>query len=362
MKIALLSPRTIRHEAAGIEQNVLHIGKYLQCKGHKVEIFCTAPKPERKTVFEGLQINEFPAFAPSETYFFSPALYSVLLSFDGEIIHCNGFNNLVSVVGILAKKKGQLLIITMNSSGTTSWLRKALRFPLLWFYQFYSHKIDRVICVSKWEYEYFKQKLPLPSERFIIIPNGIDVEEFHRVPRKAVPGRILSVGRLVRNKGMHRLIEALPMVKDSIPQAELHIVGTGPEEHALKEQARRLGLENRVIFHGSYHFSERPCLIKLFRSAKVFALLTDAESQGIVFGEAAAAGLPILLADKGVMHEYVAHGAAMGIRNPDSKDEVAKGLIKLLRSSPSTYSSFVWSWEKVGKAVEKVYLEVWRNK
>lgn len=359
MRAALLSPRTLRTKAAGIEQSVLHVGKYLQKKGVQVEVYCTAEQAQPPHVFEELLLREYPAIAPGENYFLSIPLYRDLCAFDGEIIHCNGYNNLVSVAGILAKKKNQKIIITMNSSGSSSRVRRMLHTPLLWFFQLFSGRLDKIICVSQWEMDYFSKNLPQARKRMVMIPNGIDVKAFTKNAGKKTPHMILSVGRLVKNKGHHRLIAAMPHVLRTHADATLHIVGEGPEEKNLTQMASELGISSNVIFHGNIPFSERARLIQLFSRAHVFALLTDQESQGIVFGEAAAAGLPLLLVDKGVMHEYVAHGVAAGIDEPDNAAAVGQALIKLFeKKNKGKNIDFIWSWDKVGEAVYHVYQEL----
>src|SRR5207244_13325137 len=57
---------------------------------------------------------------------------------------------------------------------------------------------------------------------------------------------IASVGRLERYKGHHRVVAALPHVLRVRPDAALWIVGTGPEEAALRRQADALGVGDRV--------------------------------------------------------------------------------------------------------------------
>jgi glycosyltransferase involved in cell wall biosynthesis len=356
----MLSPRTLRTKAAGIEQSVLHVSRFLKDKGVNIEILCTASDPKGKIEYEGVSMHEFSAFAPGEAYFYSAGLFEELKKKQADIIHCNGFNNLVSVLGILAKKPNQKLVITMNSSGASSFLRKVLRFPLTWFYKKFSKRLDKVICVSKWEYDFFKKTLPLPEERFIMIPNGIEAGEFQKIKLPKIPHSILTVGRLVKNKGMHRLIAAMPFVLEKHSDATLQIVGEGIEKERLQKQAKELHVENSIVFHGVFGFEEREKLLELYAKAHAFSLLTDMESQGIVFGEAVAAGLPVLAPNKGVMKEYVDAGVALGIEELDNPKIVGEKLIELFEMEQDFQKAneIVWSWERVGKAVLEVYQEL----
>ncbi|MEK6970151.1 MAG: glycosyltransferase family 4 protein [archaeon] len=365
MRVALLSPRTPRAHAAGIEQNILHVSQYLLRKGVSVEVFSTAEKPRGKYSLHGIPVREFSAFAPADNYFFSIPLFQSLKKWDGNIIHCNGYNNLVSVLGITAKKKGQKLVFTLNSSGSSSMLRGLLHIPLAWFYRIHAKKIDHLVCVSRWEYEKLAPLFGLKKENVSIIPNGISLTEFAKKGNRK-SGKIVSVGRLVKNKGMHRLINAFGRVHEEMPETELHIVGDGPARHDLEQQVHAQGLTNAVFFHGNIGFEDREKLLVHYRTASVFSLLTDYESQGIVFAEAAAAELPMVIPDKGVMHEYVEAGLAQGVKNVDDSEEVARALIHALRSKPSaaklkslkfskSFKPLIWDWEEVGEAVHQLY-------
>jgi glycosyltransferase involved in cell wall biosynthesis len=358
MRVALLSPRSPVSNAAGIEQNIHHVSHYLSKKGVNVEVFCTTFHAQRTLTRDGISIHEFPAFAPKDNYFLSTPLYHALRKWEGGIVHCNGYNNLVSVVGIMAKKKNQKLVFTLNSSGSSSRLRELLHIPLAWFYHFNRKKIDHLVCVSKWEHERLAPTFGLNKKDVSIIPNGISLSEFKKKGKRK-KGKILSVGRLVKNKGMHHLIAAFAHVQKEMPEAQLHIVGEGPQREELEQQAHALGLKSNVFFHGNIGFEERETLLEHYRTASLFSLLTEYESQGIVFAEAAAAGLPMAIPNKGVMREYVEAGLAEGIQDGFNSEEVSRVLVRLLRKKRSakkpSLKPLIWDWKEVGAAVHHLY-------
>ncbi len=357
MKIAYVMPNTLRERNAGVEQAIFFLSKYMLEKGHEVELFCTAKYPQLNAEFEGLKLREFSRVAPNEAYYFSLPLFSALKKTDADIIHAYGYNNLLTALAVLAVPKEKPLFITGASSVTKSYFRKWLHVPLNAFYSLLSARITKLICVSEWEKDYFASRISLPSEKWVTIPNGIDVKGLQKIKRKTISHHILSVGRLVKHKGMHRLIAALPRVVKEFPDAHLDIVGDGEERENLHAQARQLGMESHITFHGHIDFSAREKLIELYSHAHVFSLMADSESQGLVYGMALVLGVPVLTPNQSAMKELVREGCALGIEHPDDAEETAQGIIRLFREPFSTqgWERVIWSWEKVGEAVLKEY-------
>src|SRR3989338_5998348 len=119
MKIAMLCPIISEIHPSGLMTNVLEISKRLSKRGHQITIYTTSKNP-RKYMLGKIMVKEFPAFSPSHTYFFSPKLFLSLRKGDENIIHCHGYNNLLTLSALLAKKPSQRLVITLHSSGPSS--------------------------------------------------------------------------------------------------------------------------------------------------------------------------------------------------------------------------------------------------
>ena len=126
------------------------------------------------------------------------------------------------------------------------------------------------------------------------------------------PPRCVAVGRLVRRKGVDTLLRAWPEVRRGVPDAELVVVGDGPQRSRLTDLARRLGVDASVTFTGGLD----PVGVRewLWRS-EVFALPMrvrlgglDAEGLGLAALEAAACGLPVVVGDSGGAPETVLAG------------------------------------------------------
>jgi len=357
VKIAMLCPRTPRLHSAGIENSVIHVSHALKKAGFKVEIFTTAKKPKKDAEINGIKIREFPAFAPNEAYFFSPSLYFALKKSNADIIHCNGYNNLVTLLGILAKKRNQKLVITMNSSRPSNSFRKLLWLPYGVIFNLLAGKVDLFICVSHFELETFREKIRTLNERFVFIPNGVDTQLIDSVKVGKKRNYIISIGRLVKNKGFHHLVRAMPKVFSEFPELKLKIVGDGPYRKKLELLAKKLGIRKKVEFTGWIPLSERKKLLQLLKEAKAFVFLSEYESQGIVISEAIYAGIPSIVTLKSATKEFAEHSGAIGIKEPSDKEETAKKIITVLRN-PEKFKpkkETIWSWERVGNTTIKEF-------
>ncbi|MBQ0864032.1 glycosyltransferase family 4 protein [Streptomyces sp. RK75] len=171
---------------------------------------------------------------------------------------------------------------------------------------------------------------------------------------------ILSVSRLVPRKGQDTLIRALPRVRSAVPGATLLIVGSGPYERVLRRSARRLpGLpEDAVVFTGPRAHSDLP---PYYAAADVFAmpcrtrrLGLEAEGLGIVYLEAAAAGLPVLAGQSGGAPEAVKDGRTGHVVDGRDVQAVADRLTALLTAPRAAaamgaegraWVEAEWSWD-----------------
>jgi rhamnosyl/mannosyltransferase len=126
------------------------------------------------------------------------------------------------------------------------------------------------------------------SEKVEIVPIGIDCTDMDTSPRCLDGSHVLFVGRLVEFKGVRYLVSAMRHV-----DAELTVVGDGPERESLERLAVKAGVESKVTFEG--HVSDER-LTELYGTANAFVLpsIRDSESFGIVQLEALKHGLPVI--------------------------------------------------------------------
>ena len=91
----------------------------------------------------------------------------------------------------------------------------------------------------------------LRGEIFVVPPGCATVAaEAPKASRRSAHQQIVWVGRLVPQKRIGLIVEALPELLRQFPALEFHLIGEGPERPSLEEHVARLGLGERVIFHG----------------------------------------------------------------------------------------------------------------
>jgi phosphatidyl-myo-inositol dimannoside synthase len=181
-----------------------------------------------------------------------------------------------------------------------------------------------------------------PSPPIEVLRARIDLDRFS--PRAASPEArarfglndgqavVLYLGRLVRRKGVHRLIDALPDLSAGPRRVTLVIAGAGPEEGRLRRLAARA--ESRVVFAGRVSEDDAPAL---YTAADVFALPVadrwrglETEGLGVVLLEAAACGTPCVTGRSGGTVEAVVDGTTGYIVDARKRSELVDALNKVL--------------------------------
>ena len=151
---------------------------------------------------------------------------------------------------------------------------------------------DAVIAVSPGLRETIR---PLCGGREIaVVPNLVSPRFFEgalHAPRGKSFG-FISIGTLEPKKGMDVLLRAFAAVHALIPDAVLTVCGSGPDADALARQARELGIDDCVTFTGRISREE---VAARLRENQCFVLPSRAETFGVVFIEAMACGLPIVM-------------------------------------------------------------------
>jgi glycosyltransferase involved in cell wall biosynthesis len=164
----------------------------------------------------------------------------------------------------------------------------------------------------------------MPRERITVLRNGVDLAQFKCLPqdesRRQLRWReaptLLCVGNLIESKGTHLVIEALPL----LPQFELRIVGSGPQEDALQRLAQRCGVAGRVHFCGRIAQDE---LCVYYSAADMLVLASEREGAPNVVLESMACGTPVVAAAVGGIPELVQQPATGRLLQARSAQAVA---------------------------------------
>ncbi len=160
---------------------------------------------------------------------------------------------------------------------------------------------------------------------------GVDSKPLKRDP--APEPTLLMVGRLIARKGFDRTIEAMPAILAAVGDARLRIVGDGPQRTALEASCATLGMSDRVRFLGAIGDAE---LAHEYARAWCFVMPArrigdDVEGFGIVYLEAAIAGLPSIGGRDSGAQDAIDDGATGMLVDGDDVAAIAAAAIALLR-------------------------------
>jgi len=174
---------------------------------------------------------------------------------------------------------------------------------------------------------------------------GVDVTEFEPKQRNVDVRRklgvdaemILFVGRLVEKKGVHNLLSAMQQVLRKSPKATLVLVGDGTQRQELERMAERFEIAGSVRFLGKLpheHLPEYYAAADLFVGPSVVDRSGDTEGLGVVFIEAASAGLAIVGTSVGGISDVLIPEVTGIAVEPDQPEALANAIERLLGDEP----------------------------
>lgn len=202
-----------------------------------------------------------------------------------------------------------------------------------------------------------------------VIPNGIDANlwPFARRKAHAGPPRLLYLGRLEYEKGVHDAIAALPRVRRTHPGATLTIAGSGTQHEWLIEQARKHKVLKAITFVGQIDHEQ---LVTLLHDTDAAVLPSHYEPFGIVALEAAATGAPLVAANVGGLGEAVIDGQT-GVSFPPRDVAALATAVRSVLDDPETAQTMAvaardrltseFDWHTVAAETAQVYLAAKRG-
>lgn len=305
MRIAFVYDAVYPFLKGGGEKRYWELGTRLAAHGHDVTLVCIqawAGAPVRKEgaiTYAGV-CPPMSLFAPSgkralkPPFAFARGVYRHLRETSYDLVDCCSF----PLVSCLAARRAlpnriPLVITWFEVRDLAGWVRYTGAAGVLAYglQQWASRLTRHHIAISRFTQQHVFSRLGVPRERCAVIPGGVNVSEYAPGATAGVRSRLLCVGRLVRHKQIDLLIRAFQAVAAEFPDLGLTIVGTGPEEAGLRQQAAQSGLGGRIEFKG---LVSAAALIEAYRSARAFVLPSEQEGFGMVLVEAMAAGAPVL--------------------------------------------------------------------
>jgi glycosyltransferase involved in cell wall biosynthesis len=344
----------------GVETHIHEVAPRIAESGFDVTVVTTdrtGRLPQNETV-RGVPIHRVRAWPEKRDYYVAPGIARLVAHGRWDLVHCQGYHTLVPPLAMLAASSARLpYMLTFHSGGHASLARNRMRGAQRQAMRPLLARARKLVAVSQFEARFFARELHLPDERFATIQNGAAMTP-PTDPVEIDPAApvILSVGRLERYKGHHRLIDALPRVLEQVPGARLRIVGAGDYEQPLRQRAAASGLGDRIEI-GSIDPLDREGMARTIAGASAVALLSEYEANPVAVMEALALRRRVLVADTSGLSELAAAGMARAIPIDASDDEIADALVALLRS-PEPAPMRLPTWDESAAQLADVYREV----
>ena len=385
MNIGMLTWEYPPRIVGGIARHCHGLARALATLGHEVHIFTLdfPGAPAFEETEEGVKIHRvaselghpnFLTWVLLFNHFIEKRMADVSRKMEFDVLHVHDW--LTAPAGITFKHStGKPMVLTMHS---TEHGRSGIHNPdsstidgIEWWATYEARKIITTSGSMKSEVcDHFR----LPWKKVEIIPNAVDPAKYNAsVDRGTVRARygvqqnerlVLSVARLVPQKGIEYLIQAVPNVAWRHPETKFVIVGEGWYRDHLQYLAGTTGQAWRINFTGFLPDHE---LVALTRSADVLVIPSVYEPFGIVALEGMAAGVPVVASQVGGLAEIIEHdktGVLVYPRNPDS---IAWGInhvlsnpdhAKWLAQNAREMVQKAYSWKATAKRTVKLYKEV----
>jgi len=369
----------------GISPHVYYLSKSLAKNGVKVYVVtCDFPGAPQHEVVDGVEVFRIDSYKnPSPDFATWVYLMNVNMQKEAaalvnslgrniDIFHAHDW--LVADAGIGLKHVFRKPLLTTVHS-TEIGRRNGIHFDYeqmihqteAWF----TYEAWKVICCSNYMVSHVRWAFGLPEDKLVMVPNGVNTEVYTKIENNdlrhfrnkfALPEEkiVLFVGRLVHEKGIHVLVNAVPKVLEKV-NAKFIIVGNGYMREQLSNIVRHIGLTHKVMFTG---FVDDETLRKLQKCADVSVVPSLFEPFGIVALEAMAAKSPVVVSDTGGLSEIVEHDLAGVKVYPDNPDSLAWGIAKVLLDE--AYANWIttnaykkvqekYDWDKIAQKTKAVY-------
>jgi glycosyltransferase involved in cell wall biosynthesis len=352
----------------GVETHVEQVARRLAEShsedGLSVHVLTTGgPDLPAEEVRQGVNIQRVPYWPRAGDLYFAPALERIIRQGGWDLMHLQSYHTLVAPLAMLAARRAGIpYVVTFHGGGHSDSWRNAMRRGQQALLRPLLAGAERLVAVAEFEIEYFSQRLGIPAEKFVLIPNGADLPCAPERPVERGGGTLIaSIGRLERYKGHHRILAALPHILEQRPDTRLWIAGSGPYEGELHRQAEELGVADRVEIR-SVPPDNRHQMAEELAGVDLVVLLSEYETHPIAVLEALAHGRPVLLADTSGMRELGRKGWARTIPLESSPAGVARAVLEQLERPLRPENVQIPTWDDCAEGLLDLYRSIWESR
>lgn len=324
-KVALVSHEFPPYVFGGIGSHCYDLAHSLSKKGVKITVFTgRSSKIIINKINENLKVVRLPFFnIPPRFLWFQ---YNNLITLSNLLKHysiIHFVNPLCGGISSYIKKRVNVPIVTTVHGDHRDFLRGLVNSPIsnwsifdfLFIFEtplmeyLSKHCVansDHIIICAFHTFNKIKKNYHiLDPDRYSIIHNGINFEDFESIPstNNIDNSTIIFYGRLILGKGIQRLIKAFLILTSDFPNLRLEIYGKGPLEYKIKKWVSNLGLKDKIILRGHVN---RMKLIREIKKAVIVVLPSQHEVGPFLSAlEAMACKKPLILFDYPFTREFI---------------------------------------------------------
>jgi len=314
----------------GIGQYIVSLAKALKQK--KIECFVASSGGELETELVRLDIRHMRLDMDTKFEFgpkvFSSASRLARIIKDNKIDLIHAHTRVSQVASYLASRRAGIPYIATCHGYFNAKLSRRL----------FDTWGEKVVAISEAVRGHLEKDFNVKPQRIEVIYNGIDIGRFSNIYSASQIARakrslgiqngdvVGTMGRLSSVKGQKFLIEAMKEVVAKSKDTRCLIIGSGREEAALKNLARSLGLEDRVIFTGAAYID-----IPLYLACMdIFVLPSIEEGLGLALLEAMSLGRPCVASAAGGIKDIVNDGVNGILTRVGDSASIANAVLKIM--------------------------------
>lgn len=302
-------------------------------KGNDVTVLTFCPKKSTPIKNQRYQIIQIPFLFKlwGNTFSFTLPFLILKIIDNFDIIHAHShlfFST--NVCAFIRKFKSTPLVITNHgimSASAPDW------FNILYLKtlgKWTLNTADKILCYTDEEKEKLVTLLHINKSKIIVVPNGVDTDQFHpRLKKNSInTTNLLWVGRFVKGKGVEYLIQSMStLVKDN-PDLHLTLIGDGPGKGSICEFITDLGLDNHVKIIEFVPYDKIP---EIFQNSDIFVLPSLYEGVPRTVLEAMSCGIPVVISQFTHLEGLIDGGGQMF---PKMDVEALSTIIKEIINNP----------------------------
>lgn len=330
MKILIYNWKDIKNpKAGGAEIVSFKIAKRLKVAGHQVSWFCRSyPGSKEYEEIEGIKI--FRKGGVLSTYFYGWRFYQKLYLKPDVVIDM--INTLCWQTPLYTKKSK--IIVYLNQLA-----KEVFLFQLPWPLSIIGYKLEHLqymfyksakvpfICFSNGTQSDL-EKMDIAPNNIYQFPLGLDHQRYKVGPKSKKP-LFLCISRLVKMKRNDLVISAFSLIVKKYPEAQLVIMGNGPEEPNLQKLVKKLKLVKQVkfIFKDNFSFLKNVSDPKTYLMQQAWALVFPSvkEGWGMTVTECAACGTPAIVTNvTGLRDAVIKNKTGLMVSSKPTPQELAQ--------------------------------------